>query len=52
MRAVFAILCGLFVCGVIAQSLDSHLPAQWGTIVGAVVGLAVGLGIYRWRVSR
>jgi hypothetical protein len=52
MRVVVAVLAGLFVCGVIAQSLDNHLPSQWGTIVGALVGTVVGLGIYRWKVGR
>lgn len=52
MKAVAAILIGLFVCGVLAQSLDAYLPARWGTIVGAIAGCAVGTVFYRWRLSR
>ena len=52
MRTVVAVLAGLFVCGVIDQSIGDRLPAQWGTIIGGLVGVVVGLGIYRWRVSR
>jgi high-affinity Fe2+/Pb2+ permease len=47
-RAVVAILAALFICGVINQAIGSHLPAQWGTIVGALVGGVLGLGLYRW----